>query len=63
MAERRRKKYRLDLDEEDFEITFTDKDGVKRRCRVITSEGMVEYRDARGRRLLRLMREPVEGEE
>jgi len=57
------KKYELDLDEETFEVSFTDKAGVKRRWQVVSSEGMIEYTDAVGRRFLRLMLQEVkEGE-
>jgi len=52
-------KFTLDLDKEEFIITCTDAEGKKRRYRVITSEGLIEYRDARGRSYLRLMLEEV----
>jgi len=50
-------KFTLDLDHEEFIITFTDRQGKKRRFKVITSEGLIEYRDSRGRKYLRLMLE------
>jgi len=56
----RAKKYELDLDKEDFVVRLTDRSGRKRAFRLVTSEGMIDYRDARGRRFLRLMLEEVE---
>jgi len=64
MSEKKKKvKYELDLDEEDFIVRFTDVKGKKRKFKIITSEGLIEYTDARGRRYLRLMlKEVKEGE-
>jgi len=45
-------KYELSLDEEDFVILFTDKEGRKRKFKLIASEGLVEYKDASGKRYL-----------
>jgi len=52
-------KYVLDLDTEEFLVKFTDSEGRKRTFRVVTSEGLIEYRDARGREYLRLVLEEV----
>jgi len=52
-------KYELDLDVEDFIIKFTDSKGLKRNFKVLTSEGLIEYADASGRRYLRVMLEEV----
>jgi len=57
---RRRKKYEVNLDEEDFIVSVTDAKGRKRKFKIITSEGLIEYTDARGRRYLRLMLKEVE---
>jgi len=54
-----RRVFEIDLDTTDFIISFTDREGRKRRFRVVTSEGYIEYRDATGRRFLRLMLEEV----
>jgi len=59
---RRRKKYEVNLDEEDFIVSFTDREGRKRKFRLVTSEGYIEYRGPRGEKLLRIMLEEVEEE-
>jgi len=53
-------KFKLDLDTEDFIITFTDREGKKRKFRIVSSEGLVELRTARGKKYLRLMLEEIE---
>jgi len=60
MSRRRRIRSILDLDTEDFIIMFTDRKGKKRKFRIVSSEGLVELRTARGKRYLRLMLEEVE---
>jgi len=59
MASARRKKYELNLDEEDFIITMTDSRGRRRKFRVVTSEGLIEYRWG-ARKYIRLLLEEVE---
>jgi len=61
MAENEKKvKYEIDLDVEDFIISFTDREGKKRKYKIVTSEGYIEYRGPRGEKLLRLMLKEVE---
>jgi len=59
MAERKRIWHELNLDEEDLIVSFTDAKGRRRRFKVITSGGLIEYRIG-GRRYLRLMLEEIE---